>query len=288
MSRIRKQPISTNRPFQKAKTYVFGPLKSGADPASMNPDFRILPASYTGAYFNARGCRTVADFCFKNPEGLPPRALYFYEVQPDGSRVYFGEGTPARSPKALVAAGLSDDVTVGSSLPRPFMTEQNYDRQPAEKSDYQAYLERRVGELERQLSEKDGMIYGLQQRAHDAEIAATKFERLYEAEKKQREMEREIAKATIKSEIADYLEKKKGGSGGGLSGIGASDLIGMFSMLMSQKKGGNSGPGLSGMPGMVPRPPGPRPQQPGPDGRPGNVIQMPPMSNDGFAPVEEV
>lgn len=201
-----------------------------------NPRFSHKPATQPGEYFLQLLTDTPVLFGLKNPLGLPPITLTFYELGPHGEATWFGESTPSKAATtATLGDGPNGQPRVGApGIPNTMFTDRDYSSSPevGGNRQYIDHLEKRVDSLERSNEQKDGMIYSLQNSLRDAEVKATDFQRRLEAEQRERTIER----AATGSEIQLEILKQQGKQGGGLNGLGPLDLVAGIKALMDMKK----------------------------------------------------
>lgn len=231
----RKRSIAPVRIFKARGNYVIGVLQKNADPNAYNPTFRKTPATLSGKALRDRlRCRTLDDFFEQNPLKLPPQTVHIFEVQPDGSRKYVGEGTPQR---AIPGTGLNDyfdapqpaqNVQPGELIPRHFYTEDrdDYGRNNRVSDGYSerhtSYLEERLRETETRLEHERQVTAALQEKLREAETKATMYERMFQQERSERQLEQRV-RTEVETQ-AEKIIREEQNKGGGLADIFTSAL----------------------------------------------------------------
>lgn len=182
---------STSKRFQPKARYQFGILKKDTDPTSPTPEFVGKAATYHGSFFLSMGIHTVGDYVERNPHGLPAKTFTFYVVQPDGTRQYFDEGTPAlHRPQVTLADSQLMQVPVPSPslftspLPQPAVDARS--NQDIE------FLQNQINRLHSANAEKDALIYSLQQKLQESLAQAAEYKKSYEAAEHLRKVQQQI------------------------------------------------------------------------------------------------
>ncbi len=291
----RKQSIAPVRAFKARGNYVIGVLQKNADPNAFNPTFRKTPATLSGKALRDRlRCRTLDDFFEQNPLKLPPQTVHIFEVQPDGSRKYVGEGTPQRF---VPNSGLNDyldatpqpaqNVQPGELIPRHFYTEdrEDYGRSNRVADNYNqrhtSYLEERLRETESRLEHERQVTAALQEKLREAETKATMYERMYQQERSERQLEQRV-RTEVETQ-AEKIIREEQNKGGGMADMFSSALTALPTIISLFKGDDEKSSGTQQAPTRQPPPPQQQPQ-----GVSGIVpSRRPPApTRNGFAPAD--
>lgn len=248
--------------FRARGQYQFGVLKRDTDPTSPNPEFVGKNRTFPGSYFLGVGCRTFSEFAAKNPLGLPEALHTCYQVNPDGTRSYFGEGTPL--PRQLRPSyALSDGPPSPAPLAIQFQSEPPPimpPPRPAADSEHIEFLRDHIRRLESRMAEKDGIINGLYQQLTDAREQAATLRKSLEGVQAVQGLRDQSHKNEM--HVLTQLQKKQ--SGGALDGLlnALPTVLSIAERLMTKGGGGESATQpipLATQPPTQPQPASPRP-----------------------------
>lgn len=244
--------------FKARGQYQFGVLKRDSDPTSPSPEFTGKNRTFPGSYFLSLGCRTFSEFVAKNPLGLPDTLHTCYQVNMDGSRSYFGEGTPLprqMRPAGPVTPTLSDAPAMpGGPVATPFRADPAPLLPPPirtglDSHEHIEFLRDHIRRLEHRIAEKDSTINALYQQLADLREQSATLRKSLEGVQAVQGLRDQSHKNEM--HVLTQLQQQK--KGGGLEGFISAlpSLLSIAERMMTKGEGGDTTP-----------PPIPQPQPP--------------------------